>query len=134
MFILIRQKCRIVYPLWKETSLFIDSNRLERQLEDAVTLRQEHEDSTHKLKGLEKQCRILRQEKEDLHKVLIVENASLKWDICCLGNRGIKQLVWPAGQHCLRMVISNICCLSYSYHIFFLQSMGIIYFSITGIL
>lgn len=50
--------------------LFIDSNRLERQLEDAVTLRQEHEDSTHKLKGLEKQCRILRQEKEDLHKVL----------------------------------------------------------------
>uniref|UniRef100_F7E1U8 Serine/threonine-protein kinase MRCK beta n=1 Tax=Ornithorhynchus anatinus TaxID=9258 RepID=F7E1U8_ORNAN len=46
-----------------------DSNRLERQLEDAVTLRQEHEDSTHRLKGLEKQYRVLRQEKEDFHKL-----------------------------------------------------------------
>ncbi|XP_063146436.1 serine/threonine-protein kinase MRCK beta isoform X5 [Candoia aspera] len=55
-----------------------DSNRLERQLEDAVTLRQEHEDSTHKLKGLEKQCRILRQEKEDLHKQLLEASERLK--------------------------------------------------------
>ncbi|XP_060119076.1 serine/threonine-protein kinase MRCK beta isoform X3 [Heteronotia binoei] len=55
-----------------------DSNRLERQLEDAVTLRQEHEDSTHKLKGLEKQCRILRQEKEDLHKQLVEASERLK--------------------------------------------------------
>uniref|UniRef100_A0A8C0M1B7 Serine/threonine-protein kinase MRCK beta n=1 Tax=Canis lupus familiaris TaxID=9615 RepID=A0A8C0M1B7_CANLF len=46
-----------------------DSNRLERQLEDTVTLRQEHEDSTHRLKGLEKQYRVVRQEKEDFHKL-----------------------------------------------------------------
>uniref|UniRef100_A0A803TPV6 non-specific serine/threonine protein kinase n=1 Tax=Anolis carolinensis TaxID=28377 RepID=A0A803TPV6_ANOCA len=55
-----------------------DSNRIERQLEDAVTLRQEHEDSTHRLKGLEKQCRILRQEKEDLHKQLVEASERLK--------------------------------------------------------
>lgn len=47
-----------------------DSNRLERQLEDTVTLRQEHEDSTHRLKGLEKQYRVVRQEKEVFHKVV----------------------------------------------------------------
>lgn len=34
-----------------------------------MTLRQEHEDSTHRLKGLEKQYRLVRQEKEELHKV-----------------------------------------------------------------
>lgn len=50
-----------------------DSNRLERQLEDTVTLRQEHEDSTHRLKGLEKQYRMVRQEKEDFHKVVGLE-------------------------------------------------------------
>uniref|UniRef100_A0A8C3KDJ4 Serine/threonine-protein kinase MRCK beta n=1 Tax=Calidris pygmaea TaxID=425635 RepID=A0A8C3KDJ4_9CHAR len=48
-----------------------DISKLEGQLADAVAFRQEHEDSIHKLKGLEKQCRVLRQEKEDLHKVLI---------------------------------------------------------------
>ncbi|MBV96788.1 Serine/threonine-protein kinase MRCK beta, partial [Eschrichtius robustus] len=47
-----------------------DSNRLERQLEDTVALRQEREDSTHRLKGLEKQYRLARQEKEDFHKVV----------------------------------------------------------------
>lgn len=35
-----------------------------------MTLRQEQEDSTHRLKGLEKQYRAVRQEKEDFHKVL----------------------------------------------------------------
>uniref|UniRef100_A0A6I8PF44 Serine/threonine-protein kinase MRCK beta n=1 Tax=Ornithorhynchus anatinus TaxID=9258 RepID=A0A6I8PF44_ORNAN len=54
------------------------SNRLERQLEDAVTLRQEHEDSTHRLKGLEKQYRVLRQEKEDFHKQLVETSERLK--------------------------------------------------------
>lgn len=34
-----------------------------------MTLRQEHEDSAQRLKGLEKQYRVARQEKEDLHKV-----------------------------------------------------------------
>lgn len=48
-----------------------DVSKLEGQLADAVAFRQEHEDCMHKLKGLEKQCRVLRQEKEDLHKVLI---------------------------------------------------------------
>ncbi|XP_077907083.1 serine/threonine-protein kinase MRCK beta [Ictidomys tridecemlineatus] len=55
-----------------------DSNRLERQLEDTVTLRQEHEDSTHRLKGLEKQYRLARQEKEDFHKQLIEASERLK--------------------------------------------------------
>ena len=35
-----------------------------------MTLRQEREDSTHRLKGLEKQYRLARQEKEDFHKVV----------------------------------------------------------------
>ncbi|TKC44413.1 hypothetical protein EI555_012972, partial [Monodon monoceros] len=55
-----------------------DSNRLERQLEDTVTLRQEHEDSTHRLKGLEKQYRLVRQEKEDFHKQLMEASERLK--------------------------------------------------------
>nr|XP_044630293.1 serine/threonine-protein kinase MRCK beta isoform X2 [Equus asinus] len=55
-----------------------DSNRLERQLEDTVTLRQEHEDSTHRLKGLEKQYRMVRQEKEDFHKQLVEASERLK--------------------------------------------------------
>ncbi|GAB5573189.1 serine/threonine-protein kinase MRCK beta [Prionailurus iriomotensis] len=55
-----------------------DSNRLERQLEDTVTLRQEHEDSTQRLKGLEKQYRLVRQEKEDFHKQLIEASERLK--------------------------------------------------------
>ncbi|XP_062947921.1 LOW QUALITY PROTEIN: serine/threonine-protein kinase MRCK beta [Cynocephalus volans] len=55
-----------------------DSNRLERHLEDTVTFRQEHEDSTHRLKGLEKQYRMVRQEKEDLHKQLVEASERLK--------------------------------------------------------
>ncbi|XP_046935992.1 serine/threonine-protein kinase MRCK beta isoform X2 [Lynx rufus] len=55
-----------------------DSSRLERQLEDTVTLRQEHEDSTQRLKGLEKQYRVVRQEKEDFHKQLIEASERLK--------------------------------------------------------
>lgn len=46
-----------------------DSGRLERQLEDAVALRSEQEGSALRLKGLEKQYRVARQEKEDFHKV-----------------------------------------------------------------
>lgn len=34
-----------------------------------MTLRSEQEDPVYRLKGLEKQQRVLRQEKEDLHKV-----------------------------------------------------------------
>uniref|UniRef100_A0A8C7B6G5 Serine/threonine-protein kinase MRCK beta n=1 Tax=Neovison vison TaxID=452646 RepID=A0A8C7B6G5_NEOVI len=59
-------------------SKIADSNRLERQLEDTVTLRQEHEDSTHRLKGLEKQYRVVRQEKEDFHKQLVEASERLK--------------------------------------------------------
>ncbi|CAN8174094.1 unnamed protein product, partial [Coccothraustes coccothraustes] len=53
-------------------------SKLEAQLADAVAFRQEHEDSIHKLKGLEKQCRVLRQEKEDLHKQLVEASERLK--------------------------------------------------------
>ncbi|XP_021565782.1 serine/threonine-protein kinase MRCK beta [Carlito syrichta] len=55
-----------------------DSNRLERQLEDTVALRQEREDSTQRLRGLEKQYRVMRQEKEDLHKQLVEASERLK--------------------------------------------------------
>uniref|UniRef100_A0A8U8B9V4 Serine/threonine-protein kinase MRCK beta n=1 Tax=Geospiza parvula TaxID=87175 RepID=A0A8U8B9V4_GEOPR len=55
-----------------------DISKLEAQLADAVAFRQEHEDSIHKLKGLEKQCRVLRQEKEDLHKQLVEASERLK--------------------------------------------------------
>lgn len=55
-----------------------DSNRLERQLEDTVTLRSEQEDPVYRLKGLEKQHRVLRQEKEELHKQLAEASERLK--------------------------------------------------------
>ncbi|KAM9435959.1 serine/threonine-protein kinase MRCK beta isoform 2-T2 [Clarias gariepinus] len=47
-----------------------DSDRLEHQLEEAVTLRQDYESSSTKLKALDKQVKSLRQEKEDLNKQL----------------------------------------------------------------
>ncbi|XP_030626238.1 serine/threonine-protein kinase MRCK beta isoform X2 [Chanos chanos] len=47
-----------------------DSDRLEHQLEEAVTLRQDYESSASKLKALDKQVKALRQEKEDIHKQL----------------------------------------------------------------
>ncbi|KAK1874698.1 Serine/threonine-protein kinase MRCK beta, partial [Dissostichus eleginoides] len=45
-----------------------DSDRLEHQLEEAVTLRQDYESSASKLKTLERQLKTLRLEKEDVHK------------------------------------------------------------------
>ncbi|XP_077949998.1 serine/threonine-protein kinase MRCK beta isoform X4 [Gasterosteus aculeatus] len=47
-----------------------DSDRLEHQLEEAVTLRQDYESSASKLKSLERQVKTLRQEKEEVHKQL----------------------------------------------------------------
>ncbi|XP_029902634.1 serine/threonine-protein kinase MRCK beta isoform X1 [Myripristis murdjan] len=47
-----------------------DSDRLEHQLEEAVTLRQDYESSASKLKTLDKQVKTLRQEKDDIHKQL----------------------------------------------------------------
>lgn len=47
-----------------------DSDRLEHQLEEAVTLRQDYESSASKLKTLEKQVKTLRQEKDDVNKQL----------------------------------------------------------------
>ncbi|KAM6202029.1 serine/threonine-protein kinase MRCK beta [Rhynchocyon petersi] len=55
-----------------------DSNRLERQREDATVLRQEQEDASQRLKGLEKQYRVARQEKEDFHKQLVEASERLK--------------------------------------------------------
>uniref|UniRef100_A0A8V5G5Y7 Serine/threonine-protein kinase MRCK beta n=1 Tax=Melopsittacus undulatus TaxID=13146 RepID=A0A8V5G5Y7_MELUD len=55
-----------------------DISKLEGQLADAMAFRQEHEDSMHRLKGLEKQCRVLRQEKEELHKQLVEASERLK--------------------------------------------------------
>nr|XP_046229511.1 serine/threonine-protein kinase MRCK beta isoform X1 [Scatophagus argus] len=47
-----------------------DSDRLEHQLEEAVTLRQDYESSASKLKSLERQVKTLRQEKDEVHKQL----------------------------------------------------------------
>lgn len=47
-----------------------DSDRLEHQLEEAVTLRQDYESSASKLRTLEKQVKSLRQEKDDVNKVV----------------------------------------------------------------
>ncbi|XP_060908748.1 serine/threonine-protein kinase MRCK beta isoform X3 [Labrus mixtus] len=47
-----------------------DSDRLEHQLEEAVSLRQDYESSSSKLKTLEKQVKTLRQEKDEVHKQL----------------------------------------------------------------
>lgn len=50
----------------------LDSDRLEHQLEEAVSLRQDYESSSTKLKALDKQVKSLRQEKEDISKVSVL--------------------------------------------------------------
>uniref|UniRef100_A0A9J8B543 non-specific serine/threonine protein kinase n=2 Tax=Cyprinus carpio TaxID=7962 RepID=A0A9J8B543_CYPCA len=55
-----------------------DSDRLEHQLEEAVTLRQDFESSSTKLKALDKQVKALKQEKEDIHKQLVESLDRLK--------------------------------------------------------
>ncbi|XP_049338593.1 serine/threonine-protein kinase MRCK beta isoform X4 [Astyanax mexicanus] len=55
-----------------------DSDRLEHQLEEVVTLRQDYESSSTKLKALDKQVKALRQEKEDIHKQLVESLERLK--------------------------------------------------------
>lgn len=55
-----------------------DSDRLEHQLEEAVTLRQDFESSSTKLKALDKQVRALKQEKEEIHKQLVESLDRLK--------------------------------------------------------
>lgn len=52
------------------SSVVADSDRLEHQLEEAVLLQQDFESSASKLKMLEKQVKILRQEKDEVHKVV----------------------------------------------------------------
>ncbi|XP_069772571.1 serine/threonine-protein kinase MRCK beta isoform X2 [Narcine bancroftii] len=48
-----------------------ESDRLGHQLENAVSLRQDFEESTNKVKALEKQIKALKQEKEENHKQLV---------------------------------------------------------------
>ncbi|XP_053553398.1 serine/threonine-protein kinase MRCK beta isoform X2 [Bombina bombina] len=55
-----------------------DSNRIERHLEDAVSVRQQYEEATNKLKGLEKQQRTLKQERDDFQKQLVEAQERLK--------------------------------------------------------
>ncbi|CAJ0965061.1 unnamed protein product [Ranitomeya imitator] len=55
-----------------------DSNRIERQLEDAVALRQQLEEAANKIKSLEKQQRILKQERDDLQKQHLEAQERLK--------------------------------------------------------
>ncbi|XP_036887595.1 serine/threonine-protein kinase MRCK beta isoform X1 [Sturnira hondurensis] len=55
-----------------------DCSRLERQLEGPGTVHPEHESVALRLKGLERQHRVVRQEKEDLHKQLVETSERLK--------------------------------------------------------
>ncbi|KAL0963165.1 hypothetical protein UPYG_G00350570 [Umbra pygmaea] len=55
-----------------------DSDRLEHQLEEAVTLHQDYESSASKLKALDRQVKALRQEKEEIHKQLAESLERLK--------------------------------------------------------
>ncbi|XP_054423721.1 serine/threonine-protein kinase MRCK beta [Pteronotus mesoamericanus] len=55
-----------------------DAGRPERQLEDTGTPRPEPEGTALRLRGLEKQYRLVRQEKEDLHKQLVETSERLK--------------------------------------------------------
>lgn len=57
-----------------------DSDRLEHQLEEAVMLQQDYESSASKLKMLEKQVKMLKQEKDDVHKVVPRQRESL-WQL-----------------------------------------------------
>lgn len=69
---------RLTEEIERLKSKIADSSRLERQLEDAVALRSEQEGSALRLKGLEKQYRVARQEKEDLHKQLVEASERVK--------------------------------------------------------
>uniref|UniRef100_A0A8C7QDX3 non-specific serine/threonine protein kinase n=1 Tax=Oncorhynchus mykiss TaxID=8022 RepID=A0A8C7QDX3_ONCMY len=54
------------------------SDKLEHQLEEVVTLRQDFESSSSKLKTLDKQVKALRLEKEEIHKQLVESLERLK--------------------------------------------------------
>lgn len=64
------RRCGGPSSFWSFAYDVADSDRLEHQLEEAVTLRQDYESSASKLKTLEKQVKSLRQEKDDVHKVV----------------------------------------------------------------
>lgn len=64
------RRCGEPSGFWSCVYDVTDSDRLEHQLEEAVTLRQDYESSASKLKTLEKQVKSLRQEKDDVHKVV----------------------------------------------------------------
>uniref|UniRef100_A0A8C8LYU2 non-specific serine/threonine protein kinase n=1 Tax=Oncorhynchus tshawytscha TaxID=74940 RepID=A0A8C8LYU2_ONCTS len=56
----------------------LNSDKLEHQLEEVVTLRQDFESSSSKLKTLDKQVKALRLEKEEIHKQLVESLERLK--------------------------------------------------------
>lgn len=51
--------------------VFLDSDHLEQQLEEASTARRELDDASRQIKAFEKQVRTLKQEREDLNKVKV---------------------------------------------------------------
>lgn len=65
--------------LMQWSPVLADSDRLEHQLEEAVLLQQDYESSASKLKMLEKQVKMLRQEKDEVHKVV-----PLQREVCSL--------------------------------------------------
>lgn len=80
----LRHEC---LQLMQWSSVVADSDRLEHQLEEAVLLQQDFESSASKLKMLEKQVKILRQEKDEVHKVVPRSVSSVR--SCSLCSEGL---------------------------------------------
>lgn len=93
-----------------------DSDRLEHQLEEAVTLRQDYESSASKLKTLEKQVKTLRQEKDEVHKVVFLT------ECCCLIThiklvRNVSAgliILWSTSISDIRIIVVVLCVLKFS--------------------
>lgn len=74
-----------------------DSDRLEHRLEEAVTLRQDYDSSASKLKSLERQVKMLRLEKDDVHKVSATRRPFFRVKL-----GGAKAILASAAHRCSR--------------------------------
>lgn len=74
-----------------------DSDRLEHRLEEAVTLRQDYDSSASKLKSLERQVKMLRLEKDDVHKVSATRRPVFRVKL-----GGAKAILASAAHRCSR--------------------------------
>lgn len=75
MLILLYRIQQVLYfILWHLVIFFIDSGRLEQQLEEASSARQELEEAARQIKTFEKQIKALKQEKDELNKVMYISS------------------------------------------------------------